>query len=163
MSAEATLTNFVRALRSADVNVSTAETLDAARTLRLIGYGDRGALKTSLRTVLAKSEPEKEAYNRLFDLYFSQHSKSTEDRSLSDDSDKDESDETPASAKDFMELASSKDEAELDMAMARAGNAVDIQDIRFSTQVGYYAQKMLKSLGVEAMEKTLLEKLHESL
>ena len=161
MSAEATLTNFVRALRSADVNVSTAETLDAARTLRLIGYSDRGALKTSLRTVLAKSEPEKEAYNRLFDLYFSQHSKSTEDRSSSDDGDNDETDETPASAKDFMELANSKDEAELDMAMARAGNAVDIQDIRFSTQVGYYSQKMLKSLGVEAMEKTLLEKLHE--
>lgn len=161
MSAEATLTNFVRALRSADVNVSTAETLDAARAVRLIGYGDRETLKTSLRSVLAKSAGEKEAYDRLFDLYFSQHKKTTEERSASEEQSDASDEETPPSTKDFMALAGSNDETELDMAMARAGNAADIQDIRFSTQVGYYAQKMLKALGVEAMEKTLLEKLHE--
>lgn len=161
MSAEATLTNFVRALRSADVNVSTAETLDAARAVRLIGYEDRDVLKTSLRSVLAKSQGEKEAYDRLFDLYFSQHKKTTEERSSEDTSSRESDNEPEMGFKDFMSLANSSDETELDLAMARAGNAADIQDIRFSTQVGYYAQKMLKALGVEAMEKTLLEKLHE--
>ena len=58
MSVERTVTDFVRALRSADVNVSTAETLDAVQTLKLVGYNDRSMLKTSLRHVLAKSEGE---------------------------------------------------------------------------------------------------------
>lgn len=162
MSAEATLTNFVRALRSADVNVSTAETLDAVRTAEIIGYADRDDLKTSLRCVLAKSEGEKETYNRLFDLYFSQKSQAGASSSPSDDSsDLEDEDSSQEKTRDFMDLAQSGDDVAIDMALSRAGNEVNIQDIRFSTQVGYYSQKMLKALGVEAMEKTLLKRLHE--
>ena len=50
---ERPLTNFIRALRSSEVRVSTGEALDAAHTLKLIGYADRSMLKNSLACVLA--------------------------------------------------------------------------------------------------------------
>ena len=68
---ERPLTNFIRALRSSDVRVSTGEALDAAHTLKLIGYADRGMLKDSLACVLAKSPEEKVTFDELFELYFS--------------------------------------------------------------------------------------------
>ena len=42
---ERTLTNFVRALRSADVPVSPVESIEAAKALKLIGYSDRESAK----------------------------------------------------------------------------------------------------------------------
>ena len=49
MSATRTLTDFIRALRSAEVQVSPAEAIDAAGALNLIGYTNRTALKSALR------------------------------------------------------------------------------------------------------------------
>ena len=68
---ERTLTNYIRALRSAGAGVSTTEAIDAARTLDLVGYADRDLLKLSLAAVLAKSQDENALHDRLFDLYFS--------------------------------------------------------------------------------------------
>ena len=68
---ERPLTNFIRALRSSEVRVSTGEALDAANALKLIGYADRGMLKDSLACVLAKSPEEKVTFDELFELYFS--------------------------------------------------------------------------------------------
>jgi uncharacterized protein len=68
---EQTLTRFVRALRASGAPVSSAETLDAARTLALIGYDDREALKTAFGSVLAKSLDEIELHDKMFDLFFS--------------------------------------------------------------------------------------------
>ena len=163
MSAERTVTDFVRALRSADVNVSTAETLDAVRAVRLVGYDDRGLLKTSLRSVLAKSEREIESYDRLFELFFSRKKSDRENEagSSEDQSEADDASEAGAPPADFMELAQSGNETEIEMAMEQAGNAVGLQDIRFSTQVSYFAQKMLKEMGVEKMESELLKRLQE--
>lgn len=66
-----TLTNFIRALRNADVRISTAETLDALSAVELVGYEDRGALKRSLALVLPKTADEKEAFDLCFDQFFS--------------------------------------------------------------------------------------------
>ncbi len=65
-----TLTNFIRALRMADVRVSTAETLDAMNTVELVGYKDREFLKHSLSLVLPKTADEKETFNACFDDFF---------------------------------------------------------------------------------------------
>jgi len=45
---DTTLTNFIDALRNADVRISPAETLDAMRALQLVGYCDRTLLKDAL-------------------------------------------------------------------------------------------------------------------
>ena len=65
-----TLTDFVRALRAADVRVSTAETLDAFRAAEMIGWHDRGQLKNALAAVLAKSHDEAEAFDACFEQFF---------------------------------------------------------------------------------------------
>jgi uncharacterized protein with von Willebrand factor type A (vWA) domain len=64
------LTNFIRALRNADVRISTAETLDAFSTLQLIGYADRQLLKQSLSLVLPKTQDEKALFDATFDQFF---------------------------------------------------------------------------------------------
>src|SRR5262245_20639328 len=65
------LTNFIRALRNADVRISTAETLDAFATVELVGYRDRQLLKDSLALALPKTLDEKAAFDTCFDQFFS--------------------------------------------------------------------------------------------
>lgn len=64
------LGDFIRALRAADVRVSTSESIDAGNVLDLVGYGDRVTLRDGLSQVLAKSEYEKEAFRDTFDRFF---------------------------------------------------------------------------------------------
>jgi len=68
---ERTLSNFIRALRNAEVRVSTAETLDAFNTMELVGYRDRAFLKDALSIVLPKTADEKESFSECFDSFFS--------------------------------------------------------------------------------------------
>jgi uncharacterized protein with von Willebrand factor type A (vWA) domain len=65
------LTNFIRALRNADVRISTSETLDAFRAAQLVGYADRALLKDSLALTLPKTLDEKAAFDACFDQFFS--------------------------------------------------------------------------------------------
>ena len=68
---ERTLSNFIRALRNAEVRVSTAETLDAFNAMELVGYRDRAFLKDALSMVLPKTADEKELFSQCFDSFFS--------------------------------------------------------------------------------------------
>lgn len=83
------LTNFIRALRNADVRISTAETLDAFSTVKLVGYRDRQLLKDSLGLVLPKTTEEKVAFDTCFDQFFTFRERSplpTSDTLSSEDS-----------------------------------------------------------------------------
>jgi uncharacterized protein len=85
-----TLVDFVKVLRTAEIKVSPAETLDAMQALNIVGYEDREFLKDSLSIVLSKNPEEKEAFNSCFDNYFTfdkfQDSAETQDdRSAFDD------------------------------------------------------------------------------
>jgi len=90
-----TLVDFVKVLRTADIKVSPAETLDAMQTLDIVGFNDRQFLKKSLSLVLSKNPEEKEAFDDCFDRYFTfDKFKTTEsdDGSANDDSFEDEGD-----------------------------------------------------------------------
>ncbi|MBO6635838.1 VWA domain-containing protein [Parvibaculum sp.] len=65
------LGDFIRALRSADIRVSTSESIDAGNVVDLVGFDDRQTLKDALSQVLAKSDDEKQAFAETFDTYFS--------------------------------------------------------------------------------------------
>lgn len=168
---ERQISNFIRALRSADVKVSTGEALDAARTVAMIGYGDRTLLKDSLACVLAKSEAEKDIHDKLFDLYFARSNKRSEAAS-SDDSEDGESegqasaDGEPGDQGDAVEqmvaLTQEGNEEALATAVERAAEAAGLNDIRFSTQVAYYAQQMLRAMGGEKLQDRLLQALQNS-
>ncbi len=65
-----TISNFIRALRNADIRVSTAETLDALNAVELVGYDDRDYLKRTLSLVLPKTADEKVTFDACFDQFF---------------------------------------------------------------------------------------------
>lgn len=155
---ERTLTNFIRALRSSDVRVSTGEALDATRAVALIGYGDRSLLRDSLGCVLAKSAEEKDIHDRLFDLYFS-HSDQRTDTAASPSDSEAESDAPQSAPEDLVGLLQSGDESAITTALERAAEAAGIENIRFSTQVAYYAQQIIRQMGGEGLQQRLLEAL----
>ena len=65
-----TVVDFVKALRTAEIKVSPAETLDAMQTMDIVGYDNREFLKNSLSMVLAKNPEEKEAFESCFERFF---------------------------------------------------------------------------------------------
>jgi uncharacterized protein with von Willebrand factor type A (vWA) domain len=65
-----TLVDFVKVLRTAEIKVSPAETLDAMECMDLVGYENREFLKNSLALVLAKNPEEKEAFEDCFERFF---------------------------------------------------------------------------------------------
>ena len=67
---ERTLGAFIKALRTAEVRVSTAETLDAFGAVELVGYRDRAFLKDTLALVLSKTVEEKDAFETCFEQFF---------------------------------------------------------------------------------------------
>ena len=93
---EGTLIRFVRALRMAEVRVSTAETLEAFRAAELVGWRDRQRFKDALGAVLAKSRAERDAFDDCFDRFFRVEDFSTDNRARSDDEADRQPDAVPA-------------------------------------------------------------------
>ena len=161
---ERTLTNFIRALRSSEVAVSSGEAIDAARAVALMGYGDRSVLKETLGCVLAKSEHEKTVHDALFDLYFARPPEREPSSAESSDSDNDDGgddsqDGGAPSTDDLMSLLQSGDETAISVALEKAAQQAGLDDIRFSTQVAYFSQQMVKAMGGDGMQKELLDAL----
>ena len=67
---DSSLVGFVRILRSHDLRVSPAETLDAMAAMEALGYGDRQQLRDGLAATLAKSRREEAIFDVLFERYF---------------------------------------------------------------------------------------------
>ncbi|ABW14612.1 VWA containing CoxE family protein [Parafrankia sp. EAN1pec] len=61
---------FTAALRRANVPVSSAETVDAARAVGAIGWADRDALRAAFAATMCKRPLYRSAFDSLFDLYF---------------------------------------------------------------------------------------------
>ena len=64
------LENFLRALRSAKIRISPAESIDAHQTVELVGYHNRQFFKDALCVALAKTPEEVSAYHDVFEMYF---------------------------------------------------------------------------------------------
>ena len=151
---ERQITSFIRALRASDVRVSTGEAIDATRAVSVAGYSDRMFLKDALRCTLAKSPEEAVTFDELFDVYFAPRSLP----SSSHESENEQSEQGDSqSDMDPVELMESGDEAAIAAALERAANAVDADDIRFSTQIAYYAQQMVREMGGERLQERLMQ------
>lgn len=156
---EKQISNFIRALRSADVRVSTGEALDAARTVAMIGYDDRALMKDSLACVLAKSESEKQIHDRLFELYFSSAPAGSASQSAGPENDGETGEDPKDAAERLSQLTQQGNEQALATAIERAAEQAGLNDIRFSTQVAYFAQSMVRAMGGEQLQARLLEAL----
>ena len=65
------INNFVQVLRSHQLRVSPAESIDALHALNHTGLVERGVVKDTLRATLIKNQEDEGTFDRLFDLYFS--------------------------------------------------------------------------------------------
>ncbi|MEZ5550274.1 MAG: VWA domain-containing protein [Pseudomonadales bacterium] len=69
---DVTLTRFVHALRSADLQVSPAETLDGFAVVQAVGLMDPRLLQDALALTLAKTREEKQRFAECFERFFHQ-------------------------------------------------------------------------------------------
>ena len=168
---ERTLTNFIKALRAADIPVSIGESIDALKTVSVTGYDDREFMKNALSCVVAKTPEEKDIYNDLFDLYFSRDTSQEAMSNLSEDQngtgEPSESDEPggdpseggdPSDAVDQLrEMIEGSDPSALARALEAAARQVGVEEIRFSTQRGVMARRMLDQMGMRQLEGQMIE------
>ncbi|MEE4279743.1 MAG: VWA domain-containing protein [Halieaceae bacterium] len=96
---QSSLLRFIEILRSHDLPVSPAETLDAAAALEAVGYDSRGTMRNALALTLAKSARELQTFHYCFDKFFDQHASDfrIDDRAQNASGDTAAAKETPAS------------------------------------------------------------------
>lgn len=68
---EKKIVEFINVLRKNGVRVSLSEDLDALEVLRFVSLEEREVFKSALRAALVKSAQDMEAFDELFDIYFS--------------------------------------------------------------------------------------------
>jgi uncharacterized protein len=160
------LHRFFRAARGAGVRVSPAESIDAMNAVAEVGFADRGILRDSLLLTLAKSQEEKQALGDCFDLFFSQpdvkQTAAPEDEAGGADANAQASESPPGVAGppspdlgDLAQMLLSRDRNAIAAAMANAGSAAALSDIRYFTQRGIFSTRMLEALGIERLRDDL--------
>lgn len=144
---ERAFTNFLKALRGADVRVSVAETLDALRVVELVGWSDREALKTSLSFTLAKTTTDKALFDACFEDFFRSDSFKDERKSpqFSD------------SKSQLGQILLNQDQAALAVAMQQAAAEIGVENIRIYTQRMIYAQRIMRRMGLHDLDAEINE------
>jgi len=112
---QSNLVSFIQVLRSHDVRVSPAETLDAMTVAKALGYADRTLLRDGLGMTLAKTPEEEVVFNRCFDQFFQQSLSDFELGDTSSDGPQDDSESASeqGSAEDTDESAQGGDSESL--------------------------------------------------
>ena len=160
---QATLERFLKALRGLDVRVSLDESIEAHRTLALVGLDNREILRHALGTTLAKSEHEKKQFDECFKQFFTMDSFQTgganalntpflaeAEPCLSDHP------EEPELARMLLE----DDRSALAAAMAAAANDVEVVNIRLFTQRGVFMRRILEAMGLRDVERLINQLRH---
>lgn len=176
------LTGFIRLLRSHEVRVSPAETLDAMAAASHLGYADRDQLRNGLAMTLAKSAREEAILLRCFDQYFSgqlpDFSRAEAEGGEDDGtpaSAADETGETPVTPRQMLEEAGEEvpalqqalqsplvqqlldnDRSQLSLSMGQAAAATGLGNIRMFTQKGQYTRRMLEAMGEEVLREAVV-------
>ncbi|HIF08734.1 MAG TPA: VWA domain-containing protein [Sneathiellales bacterium] len=179
-----TLGEFVTVLRKIGVEVSAAETIDAANTMDLIGYDDRRVLKMSLAMVLSKTEDERALFDDCFERFFSFYKFSDghgEEGEIEEgghsaqvgDPQPAEGEGGPAGGSGgggmgqeseggegstaLRDLLLNRDQTALSMAMAQAARAVGVNQIVLFTQRGMYTRRIVEEMGLDAFDQEISE------
>lgn len=187
------LSDFIRALRAADVRITTSEAIEAGATLALIGYEDRELLRQGLAQALSKSVDEKQAFFETFDSFFAFRSFSEGGGAQGAAGEDDEGapgegqspggeqgdqqgeaegqggqpsgkasgqgmgagESEPAERESLVDLLERGDRAALQERLADAARRVNLNDIRFFTQRGMFAVRILNLMGVEEVDDVI--------
>jgi uncharacterized protein with von Willebrand factor type A (vWA) domain len=183
---QSNLVSFIQLLRTHDVRVSPAESLDAVDVATVLGYSDRSLLRDGLAMTLAKTPEEEVIFMQCFERFFSAklsdfsatEAENTPDQdtpaaSIEGAQEADNSDaadvsplevaaqENPAvqalMESPLMQALVQNDRNELTVAMTRAGERVGLQQIQMFTQKGQFTRKILDELGEEHIRNAVIE------
>ena len=164
------IADFIRVLRAADVRVSPAEAIDAADVIGAVGFDDRDILKYALSQCLAKTEPEKRAFDTCFDSYFTlpdmaqapqpeTDPETEDDAGQKTDGVEDETgggrEATPEGENSLAQMIEQNNQAGLQAALADAAAASGLDDARLFTQQGMFTRRILDAMGLEALDATI--------
>ncbi len=158
------LANFVKALRACDVRVSTAESIDAAAALDLVGFEHRTLVKEALGQVLAKTPDDKARFNDCFERFFTFEAIDSE--AAADTAQTPQQNGAPGlepgeggsgSGGDggLAAVLERGDGAAMQQLVASAARNVQLQNIRLFTQRGMYIRRMLEDMGIEELDDLL--------
>lgn len=162
------LTDFIRALRAADVRVSTAESIDAATTIEVVGFDSRAVLKDSLSQVLAKTVDDKTRFADCFERFFFAEDMRGIDAAAEEDAKLDDvpavadESEMPGEGGGLVDMMTGANRAELQLALANAARAVGVANIRLFTQRGLYMRRILENVGIEGLEEAIRDAADEA-
>jgi uncharacterized protein len=146
-----TISEFIRALRAAEVRVSPAEAIDAHRAVVSIGYADRRALRDALCVTLAKTPEEVGRYETCFDLFFRREEFADVEEAATSTQDIGADDAALQLPLARMVLAG--DREGLAQAMERAANDVGAANIQIFLQRGLIARRVLDRMGLRDLEQ----------
>ncbi len=150
-----TLEEFLRALRAADVRVSPAEAIDAARTVSTVGYADRELFKDALCATLAKSRDEVARFDATFETFF------TRDRLTlppppEGDQGATEGEGAPGVAESpLAQMLLQGDASAVAQAMEAAAERAGVAEIRLSTQRSRLTRRLLDEMGLAEIEQII--------
>jgi uncharacterized protein with von Willebrand factor type A (vWA) domain len=167
---EQTLERFLKALRGMDVRVSLDESIEAHRTVALVGFDKRSVLRDALAMTVAKSEEEKVRFDDCFDMFFkveglenaTAQNDGQSDESQSDEFSSPDADGTPqpgggGDPQSLAELLLSGDRSAIAAAMAAAANASEISNIRLFTQRGVFMRRIMEGMGLKGLDQEIRE------
>ena len=182
---QSSLVSFIQVLRTHDLRVSPAETLDAMNVATTLGYADRGLLRDGLAMTLAKTPEEEAVFLTCFDRYFRQDladfaledSADTPgdappgaEATASGDSDTETGMISPLAeaasadpalqammASPLMQSLVSNDRNALTMAIGSAAERAGLRQIQMFTQKGQFTRKILDEMGEEQLRGAIIE------
>ena len=164
------IADFIRVLRAADVRVSPAEAIDAADVIGAVGFDDRDILKYALSQCLAKTEPEKRAFDTCFDSYFTLPDMAQAPQPETDPEIENDMGQKTDGVEDktgggreatregentLAKMIEQNDQAGLQAALADAAAASGLDDARLFTQQGMFTRRILDAMGLEALDATI--------
>ncbi len=156
---------FIGDLRRAEVRISPSEALDALTASAELGLDDRETFKTALASTLVKEARDREAFDRIFNLYFLdlqalgeglKKALGPEDPRVQGLLDKLVEDEG-LELDDLTELLMRGEGAEMEMAIRSGGRNVGLERLMYFLQVGYFSRRIADNFDMAAIERDFAE------
>ena len=157
---QATMEDFIKALRASEVRVSPAEAIDAHRAMMEFGYADRTLVRDALCIALAKTEEEVERFDQCFDAYFTRDSFTAPPKGQSQAGDGEGGEPQAVGDLPLAEMLLNNDQISLAQAMQAASVRARSTDVRLNTQRNLMSRRILDEMGLRELEE-LIQRLRE--
>jgi hypothetical protein len=157
---QATMEDFIKALRASEVRVSPAEAIDAHKALMEIGYSDRTLVKDALCIALAKTEEEVERFDVCFDAYFTRDAFTAPPKSQPKPGEGQGGAPSEVSDLPLAQMLLANDQISLSQMMQAAAVRARSTDVRLNTQRNLMSRRILDEMGLRELEE-LIQRLRE--